>query len=431
VRRWIGALASVGAFVAFVPGAATGAAEPLAMVAAERAAAESLFVRGRLDSAEVAYARVLERAPRDTLALVRAAALALMGNRLDPARALIARARAAGAAPGRLDALEAEALYRRDDFAAAAPRFRAAGRESLALKLASFGERRPNRVDGPERAVVRFVQTDPLPFVELWVNGVGPLLFLIDTGGGELVLDPVTADSVGALRYGSEVGTFAGDRRSGMVHGRVDSVRLGEATLRDVPIRMLDLRRWSAAAMGRRVHGVLGTIVFYHFRATLDYPGGALVLERRGTPLAAAPPGVRRVEVPFRLAGDHLIIAEGAIDSSAIQSWLVDTGLAGAAFTGPASTLAEARVAIDDRSAFTGQGGGGSVRVTPFRVRRLSLGAAEATDLLGIQGAFPPSLERSQGFRIGGIVSHAFFRPWRLTFDFEAMRLSMERPAAP
>jgi hypothetical protein len=43
-----------------------------------------------------------------------------------------------------------------------------------------------------------------------------------------------------------------------------------------------------------------------------------------------------------------------------------------------------------------------------------------------MHGPFPASLERSQGFRIGGIVSHAFFRPWRVTFDFEAMRLSLD-----
>lgn len=327
--------------------------------------------------------------------------------------------------------IEGEALYRADDFAAAAPFFRAAGRESLAIKLESFGALRPNRIDGPARAVVPFDQTDPLPLVELRVNGVGPLLFLIDTGGGELVLDPLFADSVGARRYGSELGTFAGDRRRPSVHGRVDSLRLGEVVMRDVPIRILDTSRFSAVAMGRRIAGVLGTVVLYHFRSTLDYPRGELVLERRGTPPAPAPAGTSRIEVPFRLASDHLMIAEGTLDSSGIQPWFLDTGLAGAAYTGPASTLADARIAIDDTSGFTGVGGGGSVRIIPFRVRRLTLGAAEATDLLGMHGAFPASLERSLGFRIGGIVSHAFFRPWRVTFDFETMRVVLERPPAP
>jgi hypothetical protein len=39
---------------------------------------------------------------------------------------------------------------------------------------------------------------------------------------------------------------------------------------------------------------------------------------------------------------------------------------------------------------------------------------------------FPPGLERGQGFRIGGLVSHGFFRSWRVTFDFVRMRMLIE-----
>ena len=34
----------------------------------------------------------------------------------------------------------------------------------------------------------------------------------------------------------------------------------------------------------------------------------------------------------------------------------------------------------------------------------------------------PPSVEYQHGFRIGGIISHGFFRTYALTFDFEKMR---------
>ncbi len=38
-------------------------------------------------------------------------------------------------------------------------------------------------------------------------------------------------------------------------------------------------------------------------------------------------------------------------------------------------------------------------------------------------GGFPAESEYARGFRIGGIISHAFFRPYALTFDFDHMRL--------
>jgi len=43
----------------------------------------------------------------------------------------------------------------------------------------------------------------------------------------------------------------------------------------------------------------------------------------------------------------------------------------------------------------------------------------------GFSGAFAPVLENLFGFRIGGIISHSFFRSYTTTFDFTSMRLVM------
>ena len=40
-------------------------------------------------------------------------------------------------------------------------------------------------------------------------------------------------------------------------------------------------------------------------------------------------------------------------------------------------------------------------------------------------GHLPPDAEYRHGLRIGGIISHAFLRPYAWTFDFEKMRLLM------
>jgi hypothetical protein len=62
-----------------------------------------------------------------------------------------------------------------------------------------------------------------------------------------------------------------------------------------------------------------------------------------------------------------------------------------------------------------------------FPVRRVTLGPAEASQLLGFFGVFPPTLERAFGFRIDGIVSHSFLRAWAVTLDFERMRLVLAK----
>jgi hypothetical protein len=37
-------------------------------------------------------------------------------------------------------------------------------------------------------------------------------------------------------------------------------------------------------------------------------------------------------------------------------------------------------------------------------------------------GPFSPQLENAFGLRIGGLISHEFFRPYALTIDFSGMR---------
>src|SRR5262249_7922865 len=158
---------------------------------------ESLFVLGHFNVADSGFAAVLRSQPKDTLALLRRGTLALWSNHLPQARSFLDQAAKAGATKKRVAALVAESYSRENDFAHAAPGFREAERETLAMQLESLRGKQPYQIKGPDRTQVPFEQTDPLPVVRLEVNGKGPFFFLIDTGAAELVLDPELADSLG------------------------------------------------------------------------------------------------------------------------------------------------------------------------------------------------------------------------------------------
>jgi hypothetical protein len=391
-----------------------------------RADAESAFVAARFDEADRGYASILSQHARDTLALVRRGQIALFSNRLADAGRLLEQARAAGATPIRTSALLGEVAYRQDDYAGAAALFQSTGHDAKSRKLASFAGVRPWRIEGPDSVSIPMIQADPLPLISMSVNGKGPYFFLIDTGGGELALDPDLADTLGLERFGEEMGTFAGGRKSAVVQSRVGSLTLGALTIHDVPAGLLETKKFSPIAFGRRVAGIVGTVFLYHFRATLDYPHARLVLVRRGS----AAPATGAIEMPFWMAGDHYMVASGTVDSSGSKTWFVDSGMAGAAFTAPASTLRDAGIPLPDTTkGISGIGGGGSVHASMFHVSRLTLGSAEASNLMGFFGVFPPTLERAFGFQIDGLVSHAFLRAWSVTFDFDRMRLVLEKPA--
>jgi hypothetical protein len=86
--------------------------------------------------------------------------------------------------------------------------------------------------------------------------------------------------------------------------------------------------------------------------------------------------------------------------------------------------LKSAGVKLSGQS-FEGVGGGGAMKVTPFLLDELRLGEAKQSNVMSFFGPFPESLELRYGFRIGGLVSHTFFRQYAVTFDFTAMRLHL------
>ena len=318
-----------------------------------------------------------------------------------------------------------EALYRQDRFEAAAPWLARAGQPARARKLASFAGTTPYRYTG-EPGPVPFLQTDPLPVVEAGIDDGRTGLFLIDTGAGEVYLDRTFARELQVPSFGVERGGFGGGLVGRYEHGRVRALQLGGMSVRDLPVVLLDTRPLMALPDGQRIDGILGTVLFYHFLVTIDYPGGRLVFRpataegRRQ--FESSVEGRSRIEVPFWMSDDHYMVAWGRLNESEPRLFFVDTGLGGAAFTAPPSMLAEAGIHTFGPKE-RGRVAPGEIAVQTFPIERLSLGAAQQRDLLGMAGPFPGPLEREHRFRIAGLISHGFFRPYQLTFDFARMRL--------
>ena len=171
------------------------------------------------------------------------------------------------------------------------------------------------------------------------------------------------------------------------------------------------------------MNGIIGTVLFYHFLTTLDYPHGQLILApRRRAKLKSGD-----VAIPFWLASDHFMVAWGRLGKSPDRLFLIDTGLAGAAFTGPKSITDEAGIPVSLDNAQEGEGGGGKILASAYNIPNLSLGPVEEKDLIGVYGAFPDPFEESLGFHLGGIISHQFFRPYAVTFDFDSMKMVLRK----
>jgi Aspartyl protease len=403
--------------------------------------ADALFRAGRLPEAKASYEEALRARPDDPRLLRRVGELTLYENRADDAVHHLGEALARSPrlkrrwpASAAVRARLAMAHYRTDRFPDAAREFSAAagpmpvgpfrGLAGLASQLAAFGDDPPYRIDGPRSTRLEFVATDPLPTVELSVNGGPRALFFVDTGGAELVLDVRFAARAGAEMAGELNGEYGGGKRARTGLGRVGSIRAGELRIRDVPIHTLDLGAL-AQYFGIDVKGFLGTRLLMHFLTTIDYPGGGLTLHR--DPTAARPE--RRI--PFWLAESHLILVRGRLNDLPPTLFWVDTGLAGSGFLASERQLRAAGVPVDWSRARQGPGGGGMVTEAEVLIDTLTVGEAdhaitrEAVPGM-VQEKAPSILGDRLGFEVGGLVSHAFFRPYALTIDFSNMCLVVE-----
>jgi hypothetical protein len=386
-----------------------------------RSIGEEHLRANRFAEAETAFAQEAADRPDDPRPLLASGHLALMRNDLAGADRLLSGAVARDRKCRQALALLAEVSYRRDDFTTAATRQQAAGNGPVAAKLRSFAGRRPYSLEGPRTVSVPFVRTEPLPILTARVNGGADAHFLLDTGGAELILDASFARAAGIPLFGGQRSYFGGGKAATVAHGAADSLALGDLTVRNLPVQVMALGAIGAALGEPDLAGIVGTCLLYRFLATIDYPGQALILRRKGVPVE---PMAGAVEVPMLMADDHIILAEGHLNDGPATTFFVDSGLGGGAFSCPASTLQTAGIERTTQLA-AGQGGGGSMRVWPFDVSSLSLGEARREKLQGIAGAFPPQLEWEYQFRIGGLISHGFLDGYAVTFDFERMMMRL------
>lgn len=402
--------------------------------------ANRLFQAGKFAEAGNLYSRMAVQNPKDYWATLQLGRIALLSNRLEGSQKWLEKA--ITLQPGNADAkvMLAEAFYRRDDFQKAAASLNGVEVSSNKLivsryptlnvaKLESFKGQMPYEVHGKgKRTRLKFLKTDPLPVVSVRVNGGDEVTFFIDTGGSEVALDTEFAKELGLPQFGEMQGTFSGGEHADVQQSRIESLTVGDWTVKNLPVATIALRQLSEGLGVKRIDGCIGTTLLYHFLATIDYPHGELVLRRKTAKnlkrFTAASSG-KSVAVPFWIAGDHFMVGWGRVETIPPALLFVDTGLAGAGVKLAESVIKEAGIKLEEDKASKGAGAGGKLKIVPYTVRRLSFGDIQEDNVAGLyDGPFP--WENAFGFHLAGMVGHDFFKPYAVTFDFENMQIFLQ-----
>ncbi len=381
--------------------------------------------------------RLAVQNPNDYSAILHLGRIALLSNQLDDAERWLDQAIALKPNDEDAKVMLAEAFYRRDDFQKAASALSGVDVSTNKLiiaqyptlnvaKLESFKGQTPYEIHGDGQTTrLKFIKTDPLPLVSVRINGGDEVIFFIDTGGSEIALDTDFAHELGLAQFGQVQGTFSGGQHADVQQSRIDSLTLGDWTVKNLPAVTMPLRQLSEGFGVKRIDGVIGTTVFYHFLATLDYPHGELVLRRKTAESLkqfAAEPSPNSVAVPFWIASDHFMVGWGRVEKLPPTLLFVDTGLAGAGVKLAEPVIKQAGIKLEQDKAYEGAGGGGKLKIVPYTVNQLSFGDIKEENVPGLyDGPFP--WEKSFGFNLAGMVGHDFFKPYAVTFDFETMQI--------
>src|SRR5262249_11795230 len=243
----------------------------------EKDSADWLFQAGKFVEAGKLYSIIVAQNPKDHSATLQLGRIALLSNRLDEAQKWFETALALQPDDTDAKVMLAQAFYRRDDFQKAAAALKGVDVSSKKLvieqyptlnvaMLESFKSQTPYELQGNgESTHVKFVRTDPLPVLNVRVNGGKEVTFFIDTGGSVIALDTDFARELGLPQFGAVRGTYSGGQHAEVQQGRIESLTVGDWTIKNVPAAMLPLRQLSEGLGVKQINGIIGTTLFYHF----------------------------------------------------------------------------------------------------------------------------------------------------------------------
>ncbi|GAB3426335.1 aspartyl protease family protein [Flindersiella endophytica] len=417
--------------------AAAGAVVPLVGSSADAASdvpgdPDQLFAAARFVDADRGYARQLRHDPANAHALAQRGYIALLSNRFGDAENFLSQALILAPTDTFTRRQLADCFVRQDQLARAVPLLRQTGDPADAAAAQQYAAITgiPYQIHGAETTRVPIVKMDPLPMIEASANG-GPLQhYLFDTGAGSIGFSQVLGDALG-LRPLAAITAGTPGQSFTMFHGVLESFRIGEIELRNVPVQ------WSNAKLptapeGPRPVGSIGSVLFYHFLTTLDYAGRGLVLRRkskaRSRKFQAAARHAGAEALPLWLAGTHFPCTLGSLNDFGPGMVSCDTGgpRIGVAVrtqgAGPwvPSPAVQAGIEVDYEH-LTEFGRRLHPSISPDRI---SLGDAVGRHVPGIATAQLPG-DGPDGFRFQTIanVTHEFFKPFAVTFDYTDMNL--------
>ena len=351
-----------------------------------------LYLEGKLEAAEKELAGVVRRDPKDSFARrVLGRILLLRGKNAEAADQFLSDVTLVQSEKVPVDAMAVQdlfwAFYRLDAYERAAKAAALLNDSVFAVKYGEMARRGPPYTTEWQEspAVLSF---EGSPTVSIRINRM-PGRVAIDFGSGEIVVGRDFAKDSRVKIAGVPSPGVERDEQ-----GIVESVDIGGLQSRNVPVVVGQVRGGA--------DGVLGVSLFSHFQTTYDLRRGRLVLRPSNSP-------VREGESwPLYFAGDRTLLTRARIDG--IDTFvIVNPAARGVRFIPSQAMLLE-------KQRKTGKP----------ELQRVEIGSLSIPVDTQTPERFPAGVDVAYGFTVGGLVGEEAFRNRSVTFDFKAMKITLE-----
>lgn len=259
--------------------------------------------------------------------------------------------------------------------------------------------------------------------VKAKVNGEKDLYFLVDTGATQSILDTETAKTLGAVQSG-DFSITTGSGAMKMQFMTLNSIRLGDLTLNDIPVAVAPLKKFSNNLLVKPA-GLIGANILKRFLLTIDYPNERIELRAPKSKIDMSKGILVSTKPSLGVSG---LAVDGIIDGKLELSFLLDSG---AAFNHVSENL------VDDLLGDTPILSVGSVK--GLDAKKIETGAIKFNNLkigdLEFNNpvfSIAPSPEKpTPGLISGGnlaIIGNPFLSQYRITIFYQDQKILFEKP---
>ncbi len=255
------------------------------------------------------------------------------------------------------------------------------------------------------------------------LNGHGPYTFVLDSGGDYIVTPQVAAAAQAQSAGGIQL-QGVGAATEGAAFTHMNSIAVGNATVRDQYMLVLPIATGFGMAEGMRIDGMIGYQFLARFLTTIDYANSKITLTMPGAGPASIPGAAA---VPFYIDGTipRIQVGVDAVTTSAE----VDTGnRAGLELSSPFLAAHPAIAAYAKTPpGVVGFGVGGPAYARLGRVPALQIGPYTIPNPItsfsvGTEGAFADPYDPAN-------VGSAIWRRFDVTFDYPHHQLLLAKSA--